>query len=215
MTNVTADRVINLFSTPILTGVWDQAITQNPILRDAILNRMAHDNGVEVSNIFGWQSAIGMTKWAGHSAQLLLDNVVEQCRSVTVDLKGSGPAEWMIDMWANVSGAGSANQTHSHPGCYWSAVYYVDDGYAGSDDKNLGGELVFLDPRMPMIRMGVPDLRYCRPDRTPDHHETWMRPKSGLVVIFPSWLMHGVRPYYGQGKRISIAINVSLIARGA
>jgi hypothetical protein len=31
-----------------------------------------------------------------------------------------------------------------------------------------------------------------------------------MLVMFPSWLQHSVRPYLGSGTRISIAVNVSL-----
>jgi len=37
-----------------------------------------------------------------------------------------------------------------------------------------------------------------------------IRPKPGLLFLFPSWLMHQVRPYLGTGLRISIAFNLSL-----
>jgi hypothetical protein len=29
-----------------------------------------------------------------------------------------------------------------------------------------------------------------------------------MIVLFPSWLQHAVRPFYGKGLRISIAINL-------
>ena len=35
-------------------------------------------------------------------------------------------------------------------------------------------------------------------------------PKAGRLVLFPSWLLHQVRPYRGTAERISIAFNLSL-----
>jgi hypothetical protein len=35
-----------------------------------------------------------------------------------------------------------------------------------------------------------------------------LQPKSGMIVMFPSWLSHGVDPWEGEGERISIALNV-------
>lgn len=35
-------------------------------------------------------------------------------------------------------------------------------------------------------------------------------PKAGRLVMFPSWLMHQVRPYKGNAERISIAFNLAL-----
>lgn len=85
---------------------------------------------------------------------------------------------------------------------------YLDDGYDGSDDPALGGELQLLDPRMPMIRMTAPDLRLAGEDGQPQHNEISIRPRTGMIVLFPSWLQHAVRPFHGEGTRISIAINL-------
>jgi uncharacterized protein (TIGR02466 family) len=35
-------------------------------------------------------------------------------------------------------------------------------------------------------------------------------PKAGKMVIFPAWMMHGVRPYRGNAQRISIAFNLAV-----
>ena len=37
-----------------------------------------------------------------------------------------------------------------------------------------------------------------------------LTPQTGMFVMFPSWLSHGVRPYRGTRERISVAINFSL-----
>jgi len=34
-------------------------------------------------------------------------------------------------------------------------------------------------------------------------------PRAGTMVLFPSWVSHAVRPYLGNGIRISIAINLN------
>lgn len=204
-------RLINLFSTPVLTERWEGAERDTEALKAAILARREADPGVSLSNVLGWQSDTEMAVWGGEAAARLRDHVVARCDSFTVDVRAGGRRRfrWLAEMWGNVSPPGASNQTHCHPGSYWSAVYYVDDGYGGSDDKALGGELTFLDPRMPMIRMGAPDLRFQRPDGSRDNQESWVRPATGLLIFFPSWLMHGVRPYQGSAMRMSIAINVT------
>jgi hypothetical protein len=65
-------------------------------------------------------------------------------------------------MWANINRSGHGNEFHSHPGAFWSGVYYVDDG--GIDaDPSLGGELEFMDPRGPLPAMNAPHLGYAMP----------------------------------------------------
>jgi len=203
-------KIEGLFSSPVMAEPWNVAARFNPILRDAIVDRQKQNPGVTKSNLLGWQSDLEMLRWGGEAARLLASHIVERCKNLTVDRRGEGLLRWYPEMWANVSRAGASNQTHAHPGAYWSAVYYVDDGYQGSADKRLGGELVFVDPRFPMVRMRTPDLRPLGTDGEPQHHEVWFRPRTGMLVMFPSWLQHSVRPYLGNGTRISIAVNVSL-----
>jgi uncharacterized protein (TIGR02466 family) len=207
-------RVRELFATPVIAQMWQEAPRWNAALKEAILARSGRDRGVSKSNLNGWQSGTDLDHWGGEAALALRDHAITWSREYALDsLSGAREIVWAAEMWANVSQRGAANQTHAHPGSFWSMVYYVDDGYAGSPDKTLGGELSFLDPRFPMVRMAAPDLRYRRDNGSMDNQEVWMRPRSGLVVMFPSWLMHSVRPYAGLGKRISIAINI--LARDA
>ena len=88
---------------------------------------------------------------------------------------------------------------HIHGGTYWSAVYYVRAG------EGEGGQLVLHDPRMPALRMHAPGLRFK--DAGPDVRTT-IEPKSGLMVLFPAWLLHSVEPWQGDGHRISVAMNI-------
>lgn len=205
-------QVASLFSTPLLTELLPGSDDRNAALKARIVERHAGTAGVQLSNVLGWQSDAGMGDWGGPVAERLLAHVVSRCDAITRDTQPGTPARrvrWITNMWANLSRRGASNQTHSHPGAFWSAIYYVEDGYAGSDDRSLGGELVFLDPRMPMIRARTPDLRYRRANGGHDSQESWLRPTSGRLVIFPSWLMHSVRPYQGESMRMSIAMNLT------
>jgi hypothetical protein len=35
-----------------------------------------------------------------------------------------------------------------------------------------------------------------------------IEPEPGLMLIFPSWNVHMVHPFHGDGERISIAFNI-------
>lgn len=204
-------QAVSLFDTPVIIDRLPDAEAVNHGLKQLILARRDADTGVEVSNVGGWHSGRDMTEWGGEAAGLLLKRIVVAADRFTVDV-GAEPGKpryrWHPEMWANVSPPGASNQYHAHPGAFWSAIYYVDDGYSRSDDKTLGGELVLMDPRMPAIRMNTPDLRFRRPGQPPDQEEKFMRPESGRIVLFPAWLSHAVRPYRGDGLRISVAVNL-------
>ncbi|SMQ74322.1 conserved hypothetical protein [Altererythrobacter xiamenensis] len=181
------------------------------VLRQAIeAERKRDPKGIRISNVGGWHSNTNMIDWGGEAARALAYKAMTMADALTIDSKSPGNSRfgWVPEMWANVSTAGDANQYHYHPGSFWSAVAYIDDGYEGDEDPALGGELLLLDPRMPSIRMTAPDLRLANADGGQMVNEIPVRPKSGDIVIFPSWLQHAVRPFYGSGTRISIAINL-------
>jgi uncharacterized protein (TIGR02466 family) len=204
-------RVLPLFETPIYSMSIPDHESLDVALRKVILDQRADVQSVLVSNVGGWQSSQDMVGWGGSAAGILADHLTAMCNSMVSRMHAPGDPgiEWSCEMWANVNEHGNSNQSHWHPGAFLSAVYYVDNGYAGSLDPALGGELVFIDPRMPYLRMRTPDLRHTGPDESYDEQETWMRPRQGLLVAFPSFLSHSVRPYHGRGTRISIAINMS------
>ena len=208
---ISSPQAASLFDTPVIVDQMPDAEALNAELKRLILERREADKGMGRSNVGGWHSDTQMLRWGGEPALDLVKRVIAAADAFTVDIKAEGKARfrWLPEMWANVSQPGASNQFHTHPGAFWSAVYYVDDGYGGSEDASLGGELILLDPRMPMIRMAAPDLRIRRPGQRPEDQEKWFRPKSGMIVIFPAWLSHAVRPYNGTALRISIAINLT------
>lgn len=203
-----------LFETPLIVDEMPGSAALNAELRSIILRRQQESEGVAISNVGGWHSDTNMLAFGGEAAQALNRRIVAAADRFTVDIRGGDAPRhrWASEMWANVSPPGASNRHHCHPGAYWSAVYYVDDGYAGSSDRELGGELVLFDPRMPTVRMAAPDLRFRRPGQKPDHDEVKLRPATGRIVMFPAWLSHAVLPYNGSATRISIAVNLTAVA---
>lgn len=117
--------------------------------------------------------------------------------------------QWKAEMWANVNRTGHGNEFHCHPSSVWSVVYYVDDGGI-SADPTLEGWLELMDPRAPASFMYAPHLAFnCAGGLSVGGNEVVI-PKAGLMVLFPAWVMHQVRPYKGTAERISIAFNLSL-----
>ena len=67
-----------------------------------------------------------------------------------------------------------------------------------------------MDPRGPLPAMNAPHLGYAMPGGLTGGATERIRPKAGRLVMFPSWMIHQVRPYHGTAERISIAFNLSL-----
>ena len=213
MNNATDKRlhVEHMFATPLIRARHPDLSALVAPLRSVILTQKGTDEGITRSNMGGWHSAPNMDRWGGAPAQTLVSfaaSVTEQHLSVTSPPAGLQMG-WGVDMWANVNRSGHANAVHCHPGAFASAVFYVDLGNGDAPARD--GHLVLEDPRYPMAQMQHPNVLWAGPDGAGAQSQFPLLPEQGELVIFPSWLRHSVRPHTGQGERISIAINLTLL----
>ncbi len=104
-------------------------------------------------------------------------------------------ANWTLWGWAVSLKDGGWQDQHVHSGAHVSGVYYV----AAPPDAQ-SGKIVFRDPR-PRANMNQ------LPTQLTAHRET---PVPGDMILFPSWLEHGVEPFRGPGERICIAFDARL-----
>ena len=202
-------KISGVFPTPVVEWLIPEAAGLNAELKRLILEREKSDEGTQHSNLGGWQSDWEFEIWGGAPVRTLLDAARGVAAQITCDRAGRPvPVNWVTNSWANVNRAGNGNEFHTHPGAYWSASYYVDDGGIG-DDPSLGGEFEIQDPRGVAPAMLAPNLAIAMPGGQSIGASELVRPRAGLMLIFPSWLSHGVRPYCGGGVRISVAMNLT------
>jgi uncharacterized protein (TIGR02466 family) len=203
-------EIRSYFATPVVVATLADAEPLNAELKRVILGRERQDQGVQHSNLGGWQSSWDFESWGGPPARRLLDAARDLATRLTSDRAGK-PVRiaWKSNAWANVNRRGHGNEFHTHPGCYWSGTYYVDDGGAG-EDHTLGGEFEMQDPRGVAPAMYAPTLGFAVPGGQSAGASELIRPKAGQMVLFPSWLLHAVRPYHGERERISVAFNFSV-----
>ena len=202
--------VRGLFATPVAAVELPDALARNAELREVILRHRDESASVQASNAGGWHSDRDIVEWGGPRVTEVLSIARELATRLTGDRDGAPVAPaWRLQAWANVNGPGDSNICHYHPGSFWSGTYYIDDGGAASD-PTLGGEFEMLDPRGPGPGMYAPALRFADADwRAAGSAET-IAPRPGLLFLFPSWLLHQVRPYRGTGLRVSLAFNLGL-----
>lgn len=203
-------ETVAAFATPIIVVDLPDGAQLNAALRPMLLKREAEQPSESRSTLGGWQSTLDLDKWAGAPAIKLLAIARNIANRITTDRTGKPVAIlWQANMWANINRSGHGNEFHSHPGSYWSGVYYVDDGGISANPA-LGGELEFMDPRGAAPAMYAPHLAFALPGGLAAGTNQTFVPKAGRLVMFPSWLLHQVRPYLGTERRISIALNLSL-----
>jgi uncharacterized protein (TIGR02466 family) len=193
-----------LFPTPVFLARLKHPEPLNRELKDLILAREQIASGLDNSNVGGWHSGRDFTKWGGRPVERLMTAATRIADKITRDRQGrSARQSWRIEAWANVNRHGHANKRHTHPGCFWSGTYYVSVGEGIGGE--LGGEFQLHDPRGAALA-GDPASEVRLDIDAPSR----IRPEPGLFVFFPSWMPHSVRPFLGEGTRISIAFNLAL-----
>lgn len=199
-----------LFPTPIAAIEVPDASSLNARLAQVILERRSERPSIQSSNAGGWHSDRDLLEWGGEDAKAILALARSAATRLTADRAGKPVhPSWVVQAWANVNGPGDSNICHYHAGSFWSGTYYVADGGCASD-PSLGGQFEMLDPRGPAPAMYAPTLTFAGDDgRSAGTAET-IQPRPGLMVLFPSWLHHQVRPYRGAALRISIAFNLGV-----
>src|SRR5262249_32181060 len=145
-----------------------------------------------------------MFEWGAPAAPRLAETALAIARRMSTFGEGE-TFEWSYQMWANISGPSHANALHVHPGNLWAAGFYVDMGDDDGRDGDVGGRLYLEDPRFPLNAMHTITFRSRGADGEPQVHQAEIRASKGDLVVFPSWLRHGVRPYRGTRERISVA----------
>jgi uncharacterized protein (TIGR02466 family) len=108
------------------------------------------------------------------------------------------------DCWFHVTRRGGFFGLHNHPNAAWSGVYCVDPG--GHDPgKPDSGRLTFINPTI----MGAMHLDAGNDNlKLPyANHVASLLLEAGQLVMFPSWVLHDVKPFEGEGERITIAFN--------
>jgi uncharacterized protein (TIGR02466 family) len=108
------------------------------------------------------------------------------------------------DCWFHVTRRGGFFGLHNHPNASWSGVYCVDPGRSDPGKKD-SGQLSFVNP---MITSAMHlDAGNARIQLPYGAHVASLRLEPGQLVLFPSWVLHDVKPFEGEGERITIAFN--------
>lgn len=189
-----------IFSTPIGVIPVPGADELMPKIAEAVLAREKREQGVAISNRGGWHSGQQLLQWpelrfAG--LRHIFRSAVCHMVAATTGVETEG-LDISFDAWANVNRTGAFNSNHIHPYCHWSGVLYVQTIDFSEDPLGNAGALVLQDPRS----SGQGMLRLAKGNRN-----RYVSPRTGIIVMFPSWMLHSVNPFTLETVRISIAFN--------
>ena len=188
------------FATPIQQVRFEGMDQFNAELARRVLAMRDATPTEHFSNLGGWHSNSDFlhnlgSPYAGQLADMFVQGIAAALESL-VEITEVPHMHPRVESWANVNERGDSNGLHIHPGNPWSGVYYV------ATEKNAGGEIYFVDPRIASL-MSIHPLNPFNAT-----NPIVITPEAGTLLVFPSFLYHGVHPYQGNTPRISIAFNL-------
>jgi len=100
-------------------------------------------------------------------------------------------------LWVNVMQRGAIHAPHIHPHSVISGTYYVTV-------PPKSGAIRFEDPRLGLMMAAPPKKPKAA---TENRSFVDVEPKTGMLLLWESWLRHGVESNGARGKRISVSFN--------
>ena len=169
-------ELLKIFSTPVFITQFNSIDMKN--IND-VLNRL-RKSGLGEERKYGWKSPFDLmnlpdlddlTKQLLIESNNALDNYGVQRDSIEIN-----------NMWAQISSDQDYHEYHSHPNSFFSGILYLNNPEGSADTilHNTALENNFLQ---------FPIKEY-----TDINSESWhITPKTGKLIIFPSWVPHSVR----------------------
>jgi uncharacterized protein (TIGR02466 family) len=209
-----APKVVNMFAVPFAFGRYDGHAQLNTALKSRIFSlessgSAANPRPLTQRNNAVFESHFNLFRDADPAVQELKAFCWDQLLNVVGQLNGYDVPtikrlEIFNDCWFHITRRGGFFGLHNHPNASWSGVYCVDPGQH-DPGKNDSGVLSFVNP-MVMSAMHI-DAGVAKIPMPYGNQIASMRLGSGELVIFPSWVLHDVKPFEGDGERITIAFN--------
>lgn len=125
----------------------------------------------------------------------LTPHVAQFARELDFDLAGRRLE--LDSLWINVLDKGGAHSGHIHPNCVVSGTYYVEVPPGA-------GAIRFEDPRLAQMMAAPPRKSGAR---AANRAFIEVAPKTGMLLLWESWLRHEVLANQAQTRRISVSFN--------
>jgi uncharacterized protein (TIGR02466 family) len=192
----------SLFSVPLFSSEIEGLATHRQGIIDRIHVLREAQTGMHRSNLRGWHSDNTLHQDPDDHMHWLFRQLLGFTTACARQLAGGkSPGEIVMeDAWANINPGGGWNMPHMHLPADWSGVCYMDVESDVFQEKG-DGDLILLDPFPAGLRFGRGGTLN-------------LRPATGMVLLFPSYLMHMVAPHRGDSERISIAFNCRVQSTG-
>jgi uncharacterized protein (TIGR02466 family) len=208
-------EIVPFFATPFVFSRLQDPETLNGELRALFLEREAegasHANPRPITqrNASTFESRFELFRDPAPPLQKLKEFCFSEMLRAICELNGYDAAtrsQLLIynDAWFHISRRGGFFGLHNHPNASWSGVYCVEPGRSDADRKD-SGALCFVNPMLQAsMHLDAGNARFSGAFAGGIRS---LRMEAGQLVLFPSWVLHDVKPFEGDGERITVAFN--------
>lgn len=208
-------QISPVFAVPFAFGQHPQPAEMNAQLRTLFLQReaegpkYANPNPYTQRNAELFESHFDLFKWPEPCIQQLKHFCWGELMQLLAQINGYDAAMMQrmrihSDAWFHVTRRGGFFGIHNHPMASWSGVYCVSSGEHDANRPE-SGQLSFINPfimNTMFMDAGVAQLQ------SPFTYASRVfNLQAGDLVFFPSWVLHEVKPFLGNGERITVAFN--------
>jgi uncharacterized protein (TIGR02466 family) len=207
-------ELVNMFAVPFSFSRYPAHARLNPALKRYVLEQeksgaAANPRPLTQRNAATFESHFNLFRDGDAAVQELKAFCWDQLLAVIGRLNGYDlPTLHRLQIynesWFHVTRRGGFFGVHNHPNASWSGVYCVDPGQHDAGKKE-SGLLSFINPMiMNAMHMDAATINM----KLPYGYQVASVPlEAGQLVVFPSWVLHDVKPFEGPGERVTIAFN--------
>jgi uncharacterized protein (TIGR02466 family) len=207
-------ELVNMFAVPFSFSRYPAHARLNPALKRYVLEQektgaAANPRPLTQRNAATFESHFNLFRDGDAAVQELKTFCWDQLLAVIGRLNGYDlPTLHRLQIynesWFHITRRGGFFGVHNHPNAAWSGVYCVDPGQHDAGKKE-SGLLSFINPMiMNAMHMDAGTINM----KLPHGYQVASVPlEAGQLVIFPSWVLHDVKPFEGPGERVTIAFN--------
>lgn len=203
------------FAVPFAFEQHPEPLRLNAALRQLFLHResqgarYANPTPYTVRNKPLFESNFDLFAWPEPEIAELREFCLSRVLQLACELNGYDEATRQrlaihTDAWFHITRRNGHFGVHNHPLASWSGVYSVSAGLSDNDEPD-SGVLNFINPHHGSAMYVDPGTLQLKPPFAPVNFGLELQP--GQLILFPSWLLHHVMPFQGEGERITVAFN--------
>ncbi len=205
-----------LWSTTLYTRVWDDHAVELPRLIE-LFHQIQSKSHVQITSGIApmakatrglYESDFDLFQVDHPSIRLLVRFIEETIRISVSHVNGAktDPATIQVeflDSWFHITTDGGFHDAHFHPGCSWCGIMYITIGDMSRIPESgaPNGLNRFYSP----INSGGAYRDFG--NRYLEQSLLDVPPQDGMLLLFPSYLLHSALPYRGEKERIVVSFN--------